>query len=155
LPSYISAKTVYGVTNARLDWLRPGSLDGNPANNSALLMLPGGYLPTADARGNASAAPAMDRDGRLTATPNSSNQFIAGWQVQFALAQGQRLQTDTGINLTQSGSNGIVWSGTDVFVDLVIARDRRSTWRSRLPTTASSTRNRATSPSTGARCAVP
>ncbi|MGE5156289.1 MAG: peroxidase family protein [Betaproteobacteria bacterium] len=76
LPSYISANTVYGATNARLDWLRSGPLDGDPTNNSASLMLPGGYLPTADARGDASSAPAMDRDGRLTATPNDA--MVAG-----------------------------------------------------------------------------
>jgi len=72
LPSYISANTVYGATNARLDWLRSGSLDGNPTNNSALLMLPGGYLPDHTARGNPSAAPAMDVDGRLLSHPNDA-----------------------------------------------------------------------------------
>jgi hypothetical protein len=76
LSSYVDANTVYGATNARLDWLRTGSLDGNPANNSALLMLPGGYLPARDARGNAAAAPAMDSDGRLLAKPNTG--VVAG-----------------------------------------------------------------------------
>jgi hypothetical protein len=33
-------------------------------------MLPGGYLPRRDARGDAAAAPAMDVDGRLTGQPN-------------------------------------------------------------------------------------
>ncbi len=72
LPSYISANVVYGADNTRLDWLRQGSLDGNPTNNSALLMLPGGYLPTVAARGNPSAAPAMDKDGRLLSHPNDA-----------------------------------------------------------------------------------
>jgi hypothetical protein len=76
LPSYISANVVYGADNTRLDWLRSGSLDGNPTNNSALLMLPGGYLPTAAARGNPTGAPAADRDGRLLSHPNDA--AIAG-----------------------------------------------------------------------------
>ncbi len=67
---------MYGATNARLDWLRTGSLDGNPANNRATLMLPGGYLPQATARGNPAAAPAMDIDGRLRANPSSA--VVAG-----------------------------------------------------------------------------
>ncbi|WP_433383723.1 peroxidase family protein [Actinoplanes sp. CA-142083] len=33
--SYIDAWTVYGGTPTRLDWLREGSVDGNPANNNA------------------------------------------------------------------------------------------------------------------------
>ena len=63
--SYIDAWNVYGGTNARLDWLRDGSLDGNPDNNAATLMLPGGFLPRADARGNAATAPTMAVDGQL------------------------------------------------------------------------------------------
>ena len=38
--SYIDASNVYGVTHARLDWLRR-PVDGNPPNNSATLLLPG------------------------------------------------------------------------------------------------------------------
>ena len=76
LPSYISANPVYGATNARLDWLRAGSLDGNPKNNEATLMLPGGYLPRRTARGDAAAAPAMDVEGRLRANPDSA--VVAG-----------------------------------------------------------------------------
>ena len=68
--SYLNAAAVYGNTNARLDWLRGGSLDGNPANNDATLMLPGGYLPTAAARGNPANAPAFDVDGVLRANPS-------------------------------------------------------------------------------------
>ena len=33
LSSYIDASNVYGLTPARLDWLRAGPLDGRPANN--------------------------------------------------------------------------------------------------------------------------
>jgi hypothetical protein len=76
LPSFISGNPVYGATNQRLDWLRDGSLDGNPSNNRATLMLVDGYLPRKTARGNASAAPAMDVDGRLLASPN--NAVVAG-----------------------------------------------------------------------------
>ncbi|MEV8515440.1 peroxidase family protein [Dactylosporangium sp. NPDC051484] len=74
--SYIDAWAVYGGTDARLDWLRDGSQDGDPANNSATLLLPGGYLPRADSRGNAAAAPAMQLDGRLLATP--AHAVVAG-----------------------------------------------------------------------------
>ena len=69
--SYIDAFSVYGGTNARLEWLRTGPVDGNMANNGATLMLtPDGYLPRADARGNAATAPPMDLMGALTGTPS-------------------------------------------------------------------------------------
>ncbi|HET6950657.1 MAG TPA: peroxidase family protein [Acidimicrobiales bacterium] len=68
--SYIDAWAVYGGTNERLDWLREGSLDGNPTNNSALLKLDeNGLLPRRDARGDANAAPFMETDGRLIGQP--------------------------------------------------------------------------------------
>jgi hypothetical protein len=71
LSSFIDASNVYGVDNARDDWLRnpPGSkVDGNPANDQATLMLtPQGYLPRATARGNSATAPPMDLMGALTA----------------------------------------------------------------------------------------
>jgi hypothetical protein len=70
--AYIDAEAIYGSTDARLDWLRDGSVDGNPDNNQATMMAPGGYLPRADARGNASTAPIMDVDGRLLATPGKA-----------------------------------------------------------------------------------
>lgn len=74
--SFIDAEAVYGATDARLDWLRDGSADGNPANNSPTLMLPGGYLPTAASRGNVSTAPSMQLDGRLRGAP--ANAVITG-----------------------------------------------------------------------------
>jgi hypothetical protein len=70
--SYIDAWAVYGGTDARLDWLRDGSQDGNPDNNNATLFLPGGYLPRTDSRGAPGSAPAMQVDGRLLATPNTA-----------------------------------------------------------------------------------
>jgi hypothetical protein len=63
--SYIDAWAVYGGTSQREEWMRNGPFDGNMANNAATLMLPGGYLPTRDARGNAGTAPTMAIDGRL------------------------------------------------------------------------------------------
>src|ERR1043166_4509455 len=36
--SFIDAEAIYGATDTRLDWLRTGSLDGNPDNNSASMM---------------------------------------------------------------------------------------------------------------------
>jgi len=57
--SFIDASNVYGVSGPRLDWLRDG----------AKLMLPDGYLPRADARGNAGAAPGMDLFGAQVGDP--------------------------------------------------------------------------------------
>jgi hypothetical protein len=68
--SYIDAYAVYGGTNARLDWLRVGPIDGDPTNNSAYLMLPGNYLPQQDTRGSDDAAkPGMDLMGQLVTHP--------------------------------------------------------------------------------------
>ncbi len=76
LSSYIDASNVYGVSNARLDWLRVGTVDGNPANNGAALLMPGSYLPRVTARGDASTAPAMDLQGALAGTPDQA--MVAG-----------------------------------------------------------------------------
>jgi heme peroxidase len=71
--SFLDAEAVYGTTDARLDWLRSGSVDGNPDNNAgALLMSANNYLARADQRGNPSAAPTMAVDGRLLATPSKA-----------------------------------------------------------------------------------
>lgn len=72
----LNAFSVYGGTNARLDWLRNGSNDGNPANNSATLLLQNGFLPRRDARGNPNTAPTMGIDGRLLSNPNRA--MVAG-----------------------------------------------------------------------------
>jgi hypothetical protein len=74
--SFIDASAVYGDTDARLDWLREGSVDGNPDNNSARLLMPGNFLPRRDSRGNPATAPAMGVDGHLLATPNRAT--VAG-----------------------------------------------------------------------------
>ena len=71
LSSYIDGSGIYGVSAARLDWLRTGPLDGDPANNLAsLLLTSGGYLPRVTARGNAAAAPPVDLMGALMGTPD-------------------------------------------------------------------------------------
>ncbi len=74
--SYIDAWNVYGGTAARLEWLRKGPVDGSLADNNAALLLPGGYMPRVDARGNAAAAPAMDLMGRLVGSPKKA--VVAG-----------------------------------------------------------------------------
>ncbi|MEN3306506.1 MAG: peroxidase [Micromonosporaceae bacterium] len=92
IPSFVDGFPVYGGTADRLEWLRSGSVDGNVTNNSASLMLPNGYLPRADARGNASTAPAMARDGRLLSQPNRA--MVAGdvrANENFALTATQTL----------------------------------------------------------------
>jgi hypothetical protein len=72
LNSFIDAEVVYGNTDARLDWLREGSVDGNPDNNGSRLLMPSNYLPRRDSRGNPSAAPTMAVDGRLLSNPNKA-----------------------------------------------------------------------------------
>lgn len=67
--SFLDAEAVYGPSDTRLDWLRDGTVDGNPDNNAATMLLPNNYLPHADARGNPAAAPFMQVDGRLLANP--------------------------------------------------------------------------------------
>jgi peroxidase len=82
--SYIDASNVYGVSAGRLDWLRQG----------ARLLLPHGYLPRADARGDASTAPPMDLFGAQVADPGraavagdvraNENMALTGVQTLFA-----------------------------------------------------------------------
>jgi hypothetical protein len=77
LSSFIDASNVYGVTSARLEWLRVGPVDNNLGNNGARLMLTSdGYLPQVTARGNAASAPPMDLMGPLVVTPD--NAIVAG-----------------------------------------------------------------------------
>jgi hypothetical protein len=74
--AFLDAEAVYGATDTRLDWLRDGTVDGNPDNNAATMMMPGGYLPKASVRGNASTAPVMAVDGRLLSHPGDAR--VAG-----------------------------------------------------------------------------
>jgi peroxidase len=75
---YIDASNVYGDDAARLEWLRLGPLDGRLSNNSASLWLPNGFLPRANGRGNANAAPEMARDSRLLLTGGFEKAMVAG-----------------------------------------------------------------------------
>ncbi|WP_394620212.1 peroxidase family protein [Lentzea sp. JNUCC 0626] len=59
--SYLNAYAVYGDEPDRLEWMREGPLDGDLSNNSARLLMPNGFLPRTTARGDANAAPFMDR----------------------------------------------------------------------------------------------
>ncbi|MEM9001983.1 MAG: peroxidase family protein [Cyanobacteria bacterium P01_F01_bin.86] len=70
--SYLDGWAVYGGSEERLDWLREGSVDGDPTNNSAYLLTEDGYLPRADARGDAASAPVMELQGALRATPEKA-----------------------------------------------------------------------------------
>lgn len=74
--AFLDAEAVYGATDARLDWLRNGTVDGNPDNNQAALLMPNNYLPHANARSNPATAPVMQVDGRLLANP--ARAVIAG-----------------------------------------------------------------------------
>jgi Animal haem peroxidase len=74
--SFLDGEAVYGATDSRLDWMRTGTVDGNPDNNAATMLLQGNYLPRANARGNASTAPTMAVDGRLLSNP--ANAVVAG-----------------------------------------------------------------------------
>ena len=76
ISAFIDGSTVYGLSDARLDWLREGPVDGDPANNSARLLLPGGFLPKPGDRGNAVTAPLMDLFGPQTGRPATAR--IAG-----------------------------------------------------------------------------
>ena len=74
--SFIDGWAIYGGTEERLEWLREGEVDGDLSNNSAKLLLPGGYLPRADARGDHTTAPEMALMSRLMSDPASA--IIAG-----------------------------------------------------------------------------
>jgi len=93
--SYLDGSVVYGIDPARLEWLREGPVDGDLANNAASLLLPGGYLPRADARGDPATAPAAELFGGLVATPQlariagdvRANENIALMAVQTLFAR--------------------------------------------------------------------
>ncbi|HEV7651307.1 MAG TPA: peroxidase family protein [Actinophytocola sp.] len=74
--SFLDAEAVYGPSDSRLDWTRDGTVDGNPDNNAGTMLLPGNYLPRADARGNPATAPVMAVDGRLIGNPGRA--VVAG-----------------------------------------------------------------------------
>lgn len=74
--SYVDAWAVYGGSDTRLEWLREGEVDGDLKNNGAKLLLPDGYLPRRDARGDSATAPPMNLDGRLLGQPAKA--MVAG-----------------------------------------------------------------------------
>jgi Animal haem peroxidase/RTX calcium-binding nonapeptide repeat (4 copies) len=74
--SFIDGWSIYGGTEARLEWLREGVVDGDMSNNGAKLLLTDGYLPRADVRGDSTIAPQMALMGRLRAEPSSA--IVAG-----------------------------------------------------------------------------
>lgn len=77
LSSYIDAFNVYGGTQARLEWLRQGPVDGDMSNNGPKLRMDANdYLPRAKVLGNAAAAPAMATDGQLMGHPD--DRVVAG-----------------------------------------------------------------------------
>ena len=76
ISSYLNASAVYGLTSRRLDWLLQGPDDGRLADSGPGLMLPGGYLPAANARGPAHRAPYMQAQGLLQGQPQHAD--VAG-----------------------------------------------------------------------------
>jgi hypothetical protein len=76
--SYIDGFSVYGGTADRLEWLREGPVDGRLSNNGPKLLLQNGFLPRADFRGNAAAAPPMALMGRLEAPGAFAKALVAG-----------------------------------------------------------------------------
>ena len=76
ISSYIDGWAIYGGSEERLEWLREGPVDGDMSNNSAYLLTNDGFLPRADARGDADAAPLMELQAGLRARPERA--VIAG-----------------------------------------------------------------------------
>jgi hypothetical protein len=92
--SYIDTFAVYSGSEERLEWLREGPVDGDLSNNSATLLLPDGFLPRADSRGDPGSAPEMEIGGRLELDPTraavagdiraNENQALTATQTLFA-----------------------------------------------------------------------
>ncbi len=74
--SLLNASAVYGTSQQRLDWLLQGPDNGRLAASGAKLMLPGGYLPQANARGPRHPAPYMQAEGMLAGNPQHAS--VAG-----------------------------------------------------------------------------
>jgi hypothetical protein len=67
--SYIDGWPLYGGSHERLAWLRSGPDDGKARGQGGKLLLPGGYLPRASARGDVAKSPTMQLHGKLTGNP--------------------------------------------------------------------------------------
>ncbi len=74
--SYIDNWALYGGSQQRLEWMRSGPDNGDPAKAGAKLLLPKHFLPLASARGDAATAPPMITEGALAGAPQ--NAVIAG-----------------------------------------------------------------------------
>ena len=76
LPSFIDGFDIYGGEQSRLEWLRTGPDNGNPADQGAEFMLPGGYFPRETARGSGAAelakVPHMELEGKLVEGPTDA-----------------------------------------------------------------------------------
>jgi Animal haem peroxidase len=76
LPSFIDGFDIYGGEQKRLEWLRTGPDNGNPAEAGAELMLPNDYFPRATARGSGKAelenVPSMALEGSLVEEPQEA-----------------------------------------------------------------------------------
>jgi peroxidase len=73
ISSFIDASNVYGVDASRLDWLREGTVDGNPANNGPRLFLSDGYLPAGRRAGQRLGRSADGPDGPARRQPRSGD----------------------------------------------------------------------------------
>jgi Animal haem peroxidase len=74
--SFIDGWALYGGSASRLEWMRTGPDDGDPARQGPTLLLPDKYLPSAAARGDASSAPPMETEGALAEAPQDA--VVAG-----------------------------------------------------------------------------
>jgi hypothetical protein len=74
--SYIDGWALYGGSPQRLEWMRSGPDDGDPAHAGATLLLNKHYLPLAGARGSAHPAPEMQTEGALSMAPQDA--VVAG-----------------------------------------------------------------------------
>ncbi|MEZ5380499.1 MAG: peroxidase family protein [Microthrixaceae bacterium] len=73
--SFLDGWSIYGGSDERLDWLREGTVDGDPSNNAATLLSDDGYLPTAADRPDEE-VPEIDLMGRLRGDPTPA--VVAG-----------------------------------------------------------------------------
>jgi Animal haem peroxidase len=100
--SYIDGFTVYGGTASRLEWLREGPVDGKLANNGAKLLMQNGYLPRADARGNAATAPVMALMGRLGAPGANAKALVAATGARTRTSGSRRPRRSSRVSTTAS-----------------------------------------------------
>jgi Animal haem peroxidase len=75
-PSFIDGYDIYGSEQGRLEWIRTGPDNGNPADQGAEFMLPGGYFPRETARGSGKTelekVPHMELEAALVEEPQNA-----------------------------------------------------------------------------------